>query len=148
MTQATKIEGWEGDRTRFSIFHFPFSIRHYRTKTSPKCRAAGFQMANEKCQMENGKSSPVPSQPANYRNLSNIPQKSPHLRAFSACHCSLGHLSWHGCVFEGLVRSAAVIQVIVSLFDIEAHLILTRRPEEKLYCLVINSVEVSPRRAS
>ncbi len=46
------------------------------------------------------------------------------------------------------MRSAAVIQVIVSLIDIEARLILTKRQEEKLYCLVTNFVEVSPRRAS
>jgi hypothetical protein len=48
----------------------------------------------------------------------------------------------------GLVCSAAVIQVIVSLFDSEAHLIPTTRLEEKVYCLAINFVEVSPRRAS
>ena len=47
-------------RTRFSIFHFPFDIFHssLQDKDFSQVPAAGFQMANEKCQMENGKSSP------------------------------------------------------------------------------------------
>ena len=60
-------------KTRFSIFHLTFFICHLKTGSPAPGRSLCPVMTNEKWKMEN---LVPPSQPANYRNLSNILNKT------------------------------------------------------------------------
>jgi hypothetical protein len=65
--RVRNLQGWEGGPVAgldfpFAIYrHFSFAI--YR-QGHPHCRAAGFQMENEKWKMANGKSSPATGLPS------------------------------------------------------------------------------------
>ena len=127
----------------FSIFHFSFVITGQRLLPGAGLPVFKWQMKNVKWKMENLDLSFSQSSPAQ------LPSKEPAFAGFFRLPLQVRPTIMARLRFSGVwCVQQRLFQVIVSLIDIEAHLILTKRPEEKLYCLVINFVEASPRRAS